>query len=139
MVKGLRKKKIIHKTNKLQKQPNRQGSQQKAVLIFLKSRSNYTKTRLASTMKITVTRLRRNQRDQLSPQHNSLIIIKRRNGSNKFTGRKVVDKLSKNMLGGIINFNMKPSIRQHTSSNPKLSRTGKMNQKQRSSNITKGQ
>lgn len=139
MVKGLRKKKIIHKTNKLQKQPNRQGSQQKAVLIFLKSRPNYTKTRLASTMKITVTRLRRNQRDQLSPQHNSLIIIKRRNGSNKFTGRKVVDKLSKNMLGGIINFNMKPSTRQHTSSNPKLSRTGKMNQKQRSSNITKGQ
>lgn len=139
MVKGLRKKKIEHKTNKLQKQPNRQGSQQKAVLIFLKSRPNYTKTRLASTMKITVTRLRRNQRDQLSPQHNSLIIIKRRNGSNKFTGRKVVDKLSKNMLGGIINFNMKPSTRQHTSSNPKLSRTGKMNQKQRSSNITKGQ
>lgn len=139
MVKGLRKKKIEHKTNKLQKQPNRQGSQQKAVLIFLKSRPNYTKTRLASTMKITVTRLRRNQRDQLSPQHNSLIIIKRRNGSNKFTGRKVVDKLSKNMLGGIINFNTKPSTRQHTSSNPKLSRTGKMNQKQRSSNITKGQ
>lgn len=62
-------------------------------------------------MKIIVTRLRRNQRDQLSPQHNSLIIIKRRNGSNKFTGRKVVDKLSKNMLGGIINFNMKPSTR----------------------------